>query len=824
MLVPTATLAEHRRHQLAREGLVFRPDLIQTFSRYAANLAGETRQVSEPLLHLTVETALRELDAHQFQPVNDAPGFPASVAAAIGRLDTAGLQPRELERVCHEFPYAIPLAKVWQSTLDRLRESGLTLRSGVLAAATRAAAAQPASLTLLLDGFRKFSEPERKLLQALGADPEPALITSPAPPEVQRFAADSDRREAEEIARQILSATVPFQEIGIAVRNPERSVAVLRPVLERFGIPARFYFSEPLADNAALRFFSATIEAFLSGWDHALCLPALRLAPGFPPEALDRFDFQIREQLPNGGLTPLRDLQPDRRVGWLLADWETLSRNWNRRAAPRRWAAQLSQDLTRLYRPQNLIGYQPWATEEWERRRASAVSLFPVVLEEAATLWPESAGPVSLLQFWQAAKTAIEHTPLRIADRRRNVVHVMSVYEARQWQLDTVFLCGLAEKQFPRRHGQDPFLPDLAMEKLKRAGWGVETSSDRDVEEESLFHMAVSSARTRVVLSYAAEGKNGPSPFWGESDAVAVVPELVRPAPPERSPARRQVTRIADEGLRQWMATQRHATFSVTALENHLACPFRFFASHTLKLRAVPPRPEKRLTFLEEGIIVHQVLEEWLPERPPIRTVLERVFSQTCEQKRIIRGYRTETSYAIMLSNLERFAEASAVWPRNETCQVEKQLEFAVADGINIRARIDRIERLPDGGLIIIDYKYSSAANTKGKVDDSTRLQGPLYVRGIALAGESVAAMVYFSLKGKPEAFGWGIVPGLAKELEALTPEWVARGVAETGRAVEAVRSGLIAVLPSSKDACSYCDAKDVCRVETGAALSLGQG
>jgi len=279
-----------------------------------------------------------------------------------------------------------------------------------------------------------------------------------------------------------------------------------------------------------------------------------------------------------------------------------------------------------------------------------------------------------------------------------------------------------------------------------------------------------------------------------------------------RGHARRNASRIADSALIEWAAKAKPA-FSVTALENYLGCPFKYFTLNLLGLRAAPLRPEKRLNFLEQGNLVHKVLEEWLPERRAIRPVFDRVFEQHCAQLRVARGYRTETAYATMLADVERFAGESTNWPFHEACAVEKKMTFAIADDITINARIDRIERLPDGRLVIIDYKYSNAKNTKDRSEDETRLQGPLYVRGIAQGGETVAAMVYFSLKKSAEAFGWGVVPGLKKELQLLTPEWVAQGAAEARRAVEQIRLGLMPVLREPGAACKWCEAKDACRV-----------
>ena len=819
LLVPTATLAEHRRHELARQGLVFSPYLVQTFSRYVASLVPEIKQVSEPLFELIAERALREVNPAEFDGVSDAPGFPASVAAAIKRLDAVGLTPRELARICGSSMYAVPLARVWERAEEKLAARGLRLRGGVLRAA--AEVAQPAG-ALLMDGFAKLSAPERAVLRGAVAGETRGTDSTCA---AEKFAADSEVREAEEIARRILElhlAGTPFREVGVALRNPERYVAVLRPVLERFGIPARFYFSEPLAANAAVRFFAGTVEGFLSGWDHEKCLPALRLAPRLAADALDRFDFAVREKIPNTGLAALRGLAgPQRRLSGLLDDWEVLDKNWQRRVTPLRWASQLAGDLRNVYRLDALADQQGAGTVAWERARAVALPLFESALLETAADWPNDAGPISLAQFWERAETVVEHTALRAPDRRRNVVHVMSVYEARQWSLDTIFIPGLAEKAFPKRHQEDAFLPDSAMEKLKQAGFGVDTSADLDHEEEQLFAMVRQSAQRCVVLSFAVEQKNGPSPFWGAAeDAAAETTAPVRPAVRMRPAARRPTPRIIDTALLAWMAGKQNK-FSVTGLENYLGCPFKYFALNVLYLESKPARPEKRLNFLEQGNIVHKVLEEWLPERPAIAPLFRRVFAEHCATLRVRHGYRTETAYAAMLADVERFAK-STVWPRHEACAVEKKMTFQVADGITISARVDRIERLADGRLVIIDYKYSNAKNTKDKSEDETRLQGPLYVRGIAQDGEVVAAMVYFSLKKSAEAFGWGVVPGLAKQLQDLTPEWVDRGVAETRAAVGQIREGLIPVRPAGDAVCKWCEAKDACRVEVAQALTAG--
>ena len=173
-----------------------------------------------------------------------------------------------------------------------------------------AAMGRHADLTLTL-GDEDLTPALRARLAAMGFTEErhPARRTRPA---LALVKAPGIEREVEEIARRILQQADsgrPFREIGVIVRAPEIYVPALRSTLERFGIPARFYFDTPLERHAVVRFLSGAIEAMLGGWDHARTLAVLRLAPRFADFAVaDRFDFDVREQTPNAGLSELRSL------------------------------------------------------------------------------------------------------------------------------------------------------------------------------------------------------------------------------------------------------------------------------------------------------------------------------------------------------------------------------------------------------------------------------------------------------------------------------------------------------------------------------------
>ena len=121
------------------------------------------------------------------------------------------------------------------------------------------------------------------------------------------FSAATIEREVEEIARRILSYAAQgrsFREMGIVLRSRDPYAGLVETTLARFGIPARFYFHQPLGSHPALVFLSNVMRAMLAGWDHAMLLAAVRMpVSGLGATAAgDQLDFAWRDKLPAFGL------------------------------------------------------------------------------------------------------------------------------------------------------------------------------------------------------------------------------------------------------------------------------------------------------------------------------------------------------------------------------------------------------------------------------------------------------------------------------------------------------------------------------------------
>jgi ATP-dependent helicase/DNAse subunit B len=838
LLAPTATMAQHLQNRMAREGFVFRRRLIQTLWGFVKDWAGDASEAPDTVLHLIVEEAARRVNRPEFAGVAHMPGFCASLTRTIAEFSAAGCDSARLASSLPESPLAAAFLAVCQEVERELERRGLAMRAKRL----ERAAARIESLGLggiraiWLDGFHALPDPELRVIEALSHHADLTLTLGDgdatetvrarlramglreeragrprATPAMALVRAPGIEREAEEIARRVIeqaAAGRPFREMGIVARAAETYVPVLRSTLERFGIPARFYFDSELERHPAVRFVSGAVDAMLSGWDHARTLQVVRLAPRFADSnVMDRFDFAVREQIPNAGLGALKALLAAtagaERLVRLIDDLGAIEEWRSFEMAPKDWAVQL-RTLRDLFRPDaGSLGVSLPVPELDEALDEAAVAL--------------ESRPMGIEDFWRTVKSVLRLKPLRPADGRRNVVHVLSAEEARQWVLPVVFVCGMVEKQFPRFHPQDPFFPDAARCRLNAAGIRVRTAAEFEREERALFEQAITRATMLATLSYpefdARGERNLPSLYL---EGLPLAPEqsrAVRPQP-RYPPALPGPAKIRVPGLLEFLR-EKTARLSPTDLESFLQCPFQYFGRRTLRLKAAPSRPQDRLDFFTQGNIVHEVLAAWWACQGDVAPLFESVFERYVEEERIPWGYHTERLRNAMLDDLRAFA-ADEQWPRGDfQSRMEERFVFRLDESLEISGKIDRLDTAPDGRAYAIDYKYSSAQNTKDKLKDENLLQAPLYLMAAEeIFGVKAAGVFYVGLKGGVVYAGWSEFP----------EGWLERKKEQTLQVVAEIRAGRVDAAPANPDKCRYCEFRDVCRVEVGAAAGYPLG
>lgn len=781
-------MAEHVRHELARERGFVRASRVQTLAHFL-NQWNLPRAASTPELHWIVAGALERVRPRRFDAILGSRGLHTALAALIEELPADAALPHDL-------------AALIRAVREELAARGLALRNERLLAAAALIRRNRPLGPVIFNGFFTLAPAEVEFIEAL-AERTPITLTLPharelegfrpqALPATRRsperlvFSSATLERETEEIARRILEHAVRgrrFREMGIMLRSRDPYGPALETTLARFGIPYRSYFTDSLAAHPAVAFLSGIVRAGLRDWDHAELVSLLRMplsGLGATPEG-DKLDFEMRERLPARGAIP--------QIAWEPSDG--------------------LKGLTRLItRPVVEAPAERDSIHAW-RSTAEALRGFEEIVEQA-TLFFESKATLTTL--WPHIETALAFEPLRVEDRRRDVVHIMDVFEARQWELPVVFVCGLTERNFPQYHREDALIGDAL-----RARWGLSTAAERQREERFLFELAMTRATEQVVLSYARFNEKGEE----------MIPSFFLPAPakgrqqPERPP-HNIVARTAGAGQKPAPQAKSRALQSVkklspSAIESFLQCPFQYFAGRTLRLKPRPPAPRDRMTILLQGQIIHRTLAEWI--RAPLLGVhvLNRVFEETCAEQRVPDTYRTEAVRLELLRHFEAFvADASQRAPvaPGWSTRVEEDFKFALNPRLTIRGRIDRLEVSPKNQALVIDYKYSAADKLKRRVEESAAgnlVQGGLYL----LAAKRVfkleaAGMLYCGLKKQVTWEGWELGTSREQLQELMTTS--ARRAEEVHVAIQ---SGEVSPRPADLKKCAWCDFRDACRVET---------
>ncbi len=818
IIVPTATMAEHLRHQLARDGRLVRDSQVVTLATLVSEFAATEAQVSPGELQVVIRRTLARFRSRRWQPLLATPGFASTLASLASEIDAAGYSSQDLgataDLLRRMHPDAEEFVRFYQQLETEVRQAGRALRGWRLAAATTRVYREGCPpVAWLCDGFFTLTEGEIALLDAARRH-VPVTITLPdAEPsaracrlleqrgfEVERCAylsptaaislattlstGHSFENEVTRIAAAILACRAsgrPYREIGVVVRAAEPYVSALRTACERFGIPARFYFARQMVVTPAFQYVDALAQAAISNWDQRLLLTCVRRGEADLGGRRDEIDFELQKRIPANGMPNLADLL-------LFTPFlETLER--------------LEEQRERSLLP-----------AVWEKLFAAESPGLADLLASVTAILPERA--ISLTTYWADVRAMAAGTPVREVDRRRDVVHVMDAHEARQWRLPVVFCAGLLEGTFPQHPSEDALFPDLVRRQLNEMGLALRTMADRQAEERFLFTVATTRATAELHLSYPRFDRLGERtlPAFAleklratEWDSRAILPFVDHQYNAARA------SRMVDERLRMELAT-RHSAASPSGIETFLKCPFQFFGRYTLRLATAPPEPGERLDALVQGNIVHELLAR-LSNRGSrtMEELFDEVYERICRERNIPPGYLSEVERLKMLRHLRTFEHDFKPAPGGEP-HLEERLAFACGSDLQIKARIDRYDVFPEGTVAAYDYKYSTAANVSKRQDSEQYVQGGLYLLGLEeLYQLRPRSFHYIALRDSAKKTGW--------EDQASLREMIHRARTLTREVIGRVRDGEIAVAPLDRELCKYCDFETACRVRTQRAL-----
>jgi probable DNA repair protein len=505
----------------------------------------------------------------------------------------------------------------------------------------------------------------------------------------------------------------------------------------------------------------------------------------------------------------------------LLQGLDTASDAGVRRGSPADWARRFARTLQRAGWP----GPELTSTEQQQRLRFEELLGEYAAVDTDSTLPPRQAlALLRQLATNTAFEPATDDAPVTLT---ASLADPIASY-------DGIWVAGLTAASWPQAVRPDPMLPWGLQ---RGAGMpGADPTAPLREAERALGHWRA--ATGRLVLSYPraeADLRHDPSSLLpGPGPRAAASGE----APPASAPSGLEAWLTARAPQLEAIDDHRGAPWPVgealqggaRLLELQALCPFRAFAE--LRLGAVPlAEPSPGIDPMVRGQILHRALELFWTQLPDSRTLEARraelgELARDCielalrEVERRVAGgldprlLRHEATRNARL--IERLVEWELTRPPFAIEGLERAAQLAIG-GAALRLRIDRIDRLPDGRLIVFDYKTGAAEPFNAQAERLRRPQLPAYA---VTTGERTAAVtaLYLTPQGL-KLRGIADQDGRVPELRAgrsEQPAWEA--LLESWRAgltmlVTEYLSGQARVDPLP-NACDFCHLRLLCRIQ----------
>lgn len=382
---------------------------------------------------------------------------------------------------------------------------------------------------------------------------------------------------------------------------------------------------------------------------------------------------------------------------------------------------------------------------------------------QAQNRWQRLLDEVTLLDFSRRSISFTEF--LHVLERHANEtiftaesqdapIQIVGAFESSGQTFDAIWFLGADDSQWPVTARPHPLIPIT----LQRQAQTPHSSTATDAALGHTITMRISNSAATCIFSYARQNKEGelrPSTLLSAvlpAHTQAVSTHSLRKQWEIDGTVKPRVLledSIAESEVTPWPVDRSAGGADV--LKAQAACPFQAFATRRLMARPLN-RTEWGLNAAERGKLLHQIMEHiWSPEteesfRMTTLDDLNKVIAQqrldAVLQHHIDNAFRSllyknaDDSWmqAYFASEQQRLLIRLREWMREEAARKpfevvareEKLSDVSVGD-LKLNLRADRIDSLPDGTHLLLDYKSGqvSTAGWSGERPDEPQL--PLY-------------------------------------------------------------------------------------------------
>ncbi len=401
------------------------------------------------------------------------------------------------------------------------------------------------------------------------------------------------------------------------------------------------------------------------------------------------------------------------------------------------------------------------------------------------------------LEFYREGRGIIplftEEQMAELERKHPEAVQLMSVHAAKGLEFSHVWLLRVTSGAFPTYFKEGLFEFPPALRSSIAIGEGKEV---HDQEERRLFYVAITRARDRLGIgSRPGKGRRDPTP-----------PGFLRPLIADRSLKSALTTResvgagsaklpLEPSPIARWMLmppafAAAEMALSANAVQSYSTCPMKFKLERDWKI------PGEAAAAMQYGFAIHTVLKNYYDPSPrEIEPAVEDVIAAF--KKEFAKGYIDDPVQKKIYEErgeeqLRTLLEAS---PRGsaEVMATEHKFSFKLGDR-EIIGRIDRIDRLQDNSVRVIDYKTGAPKDRKFAEES---LQLSIYAMAVAQMGLAPQELVLVNVQDNSQA----VASRTAKQLESAQ--------ARIEEAAAGIAAGEFGPTPGSH--CRWCDFRRLC-------------
>ncbi|HEY4498728.1 MAG TPA: ATP-dependent DNA helicase [Candidatus Paceibacterota bacterium] len=485
---------------------------------------------------------------------------------------------------------------------------------------------------------------------------------------------------ADAIKGLLKDGRVALQEIALLVRDNVHA-GPIEQELESRGIPIARFADTNALDHPYLEALLAFIRAAVHPTDDALVAKAIFGAfLHIDPVAIARtFSFRSRGTSILDALKTAKETEPFTELLTRCA-----------RIAHSEPLVEAFETIVGQTQFLDFVVTHPYSSELLPRY----AGLLQTIIRHA-----ERDKKATLADFIERLDTAGKHGhAIAVSYTPQTGVQLLTAHGSKGLEFDYVYILHANDNFWGGRRAHQAF-------KLPVIGTLPNDSID---DERRLFYVAMTRARKSVTISFYEQGEDGkeksPSRFISEIAVAHIEQREV----PQISP----VSRVLYAGKKKREAGMEkkylnglflERGFSVTHLNNFLECPWRYFYVDLLR---IPRRQDNAALY---GTAMHDALKHYfdayareeeitinraaaLFENYVYRTHMSDydLKRYVQEGKKEIKAYLSHTKFSRSILNEYKIVG----------------VPFTVADStITLTGKLDKVERLPEGGINVVDYK-----------------------------------------------------------------------------------------------------------------------